>query len=531
MPDLDLVIRGSTVYDGTGSTGQALEIGIRGDRIAALAPRLSGREYLDAGGLSAAPGFIDTHSHSDLKVLETPTLDPKLRQGITVEVFGQDGISVAPVRSEHIEGRRRQLAGLLTDPDVAWQWRSVAEYLAEVVRARPALDVAYLVPHGALRESVVGMEDRRPTATELQQMCALLAKGIEEGACGLSTGLIYPPCCYSDRDELVALCRTVARHRLPLVAHIRSESDRLLEALEEMFDLGRRSGAHLHVSHLKIAGRNNWSKLPSVTEALLEARRSGLHVTADQYPYVAGSTLMGALLPPWVHAGGSAEAVARLRSPSDRARIRAELFNPSDVDWDNFWKWSGPEGILIADIPSGRHPQWIGRTLAQAASAQSADPIEFAFDLLRDEQMRVAMISFSQSEDVVESLIKTPGVNACTDGLLGGRPHPRAYGTYPRILARFVRERQALSLPAAIRKMTGLAADAFGFVDHGYLQPGKRANVVLFDPESVQDRATYEQPMQFPAGIPHVIVGGKLVIRDSEPTGARPGTVAKVHRS
>ncbi len=527
MADFDLVIRGAHVYDGTGGPVREVDIGLRGDRISKLGEHLTGSAIFDARGLAAAPGFIDTHSHSDLKVLETPQLEPKLRQGITLELFGQDGISIAPVREQDVANRRRQLAGLLTDPDVSWKWRSVADYLREVEGAKPALDVAYLVPHGAIRESVMGMENRPATNEELQRMRGLLARGIEEGAYGLSTGLIYPPCCYSDTRELVALCEVASAKQVPIVVHLRSESDRLLEALQEMFEVGKKSGVHVHVSHFKIAGKNNWPKLEQVIASVAQAAKDGVKVTADQYPYIAGSTMMGAILPPWVHAGGPNAALARLADPADRAKIKAQLLDPSEVDWDNFWKWSGADGILIADVPSGRRPELIGKSIKAAAELSRQEPVEFALDLLLSEKLGVAMVSFSQSEEVVDRLMRLPFVNACTDGLLGGRPHPRAFGTYPRILGRFTREKESLSLPEAVRKLTGLAADTFGFKDHGYLKEGLRANLVLFDPARIEDLATFENPVQYPAGLPHVFVGGRLVVKDGQLTGQRPGHVSR----
>jgi N-acyl-D-amino-acid deacylase len=355
----------------------------------------------------------------------------------------------------------------------------------------------------------------------------VLRGALRDGAYGLSTGLIYPPCCYSDTRELIALCQVAAEAKTPIVVHLRSESDRLLEALEEMFEVGVRSGVHVHVSHFKIAGKNNWPKLSRVKDAVAAASRRGIRVTADQYPYIAGSTMMGAILPPWVHAGGPEQALERLASPEQRARMKAQLLEPGEVDWDNFWKWSGPEGIVIADIPSGRHPERIGKTVAQAALAEQRDPVDFAFDLLQSERLGVAMVSFSQSEDVVEALMREPYVNACTDGLLGGRPHPRAFGTYPRILGKYVRERGVLSLEAAVRKLSGLAADAFGFHDHGYLTAGKRADVVLFDAQRVMDTATFEEPMQYPRGIEHVLVGGQWAVKDGAVTGTRAGRVER----
>jgi N-acyl-D-amino-acid deacylase len=292
-----------------------------------------------------------------------------------------------------------------------------------------------------------------------------------------------------------------------------------------MVRVARESGCAVHVSHLKVAGRQNWGRADKVAARLEGGRADGLRLTADQYPYVAGSTLLGAILPPWAHDGGTEATLARLRDPEQRRRMRAQMSDPAPADWDNFWKWHGAEGILIADIPSGRHAEWLGRRLADVAGAAGKDPFEAAFDLLLEERMGVAMVSFSQDEAVVERFLRLPFVNVCTDGLLGGRPHPRAYGTFPRILGRYVRERGVLTLEEAIRKMTAQAADAIGFADHGRLREGGRANLVVFDPETVADRATFEDPIQFPAGIRDVLVGGEIMVRDLQMTGKRPGRV------
>ncbi|HEY3119804.1 MAG TPA: D-aminoacylase [Vicinamibacteria bacterium] len=524
---LDRVLRGGTVVDGSGASGKRADVGIQGDRIAAVGPDLAAKEVLDVSGLVVAPGFIDTHSHSDLKVMADPTLPMKLRQGITLEVFGQDGISVAPVKADERGSWKQKLAGLLGDFGVEWDWSTVGEYLQRVQRAQPAQDAAYLVPHGAIRQHAMGGEDRPASQADLAAMQALLREGLEQGACGMSTGLIYPPCCYAGTSELIALGTVLAAARRPLVVHMRSESDRLLEAVREMVEVAERSGCPVHISHLKIAGRQNWGRAGELVEVLDEARGRGLRITADQYPYIAGSTLLGAILPPWAHDGGTQKTLARLRDPAARERMRAAMADPAPADWDNFWKWSGPEGILIADIPSGRHPEWLGRTLAEVARARNQDPFEAAFDLLLEERMGVAMVSFSQDEEVVRRLMKLPFANVCTDGLLGGRPHPRAYGTYPRLLGRYVRETRTLTLEEAVRKMTSQAAEAFGFADVGRVRAGMRANLVVFDPQTVTDTATFEDPLQFPRGIRHVLVGGGLAVRDEQVTGERRGRVSR----
>jgi N-acyl-D-amino-acid deacylase len=522
-----LILEGGTVIDGSGAPGVRADVVVAEGRIEAIGPSLKGDETIDCSGHVVAPGFIDTHSHSDLKVLADPTLPMKLRQGITLEVFGQDGISVAPVKAAERDAWRQKLKGLLGDFGVEWSWTGVGEYLGRVAAARPAQDVAYLAPHGAIRQHVMGGEDRRATDAETRAMQALLQAALEEGACGMSTGLIYPPCCYADTDELVALGTVLAAGSRPLVVHMRSESDRILDAIAEMVEVARRAGCAVHISHLKLAGRRNWGHAEAVARAVEAARAEGLRLTADQYPYAAGSTLLGAILPPWAHDGGTEATLRRLRDPGQRERMRTAMADPGPADWDNFWAWSGPEGIVVADIPSGRNPEWMGQTLAQVAGALQRDPFEAAFDLLLEERMGVAMVSFSQDEAAVERFLRLPWVNVCTDGLLGGRPHPRAYGTYPRILGRYVRERRTLALEEAIRKMTSQAAAAFGFEGVGLVRQGFRANLVVLDPATVADRATFEDPLQFPVGVRDVLVGGEPAVRGGAVTGARPGKIVK----
>jgi N-acyl-D-amino-acid deacylase len=480
---------------------------------------LSAGEEIDCSGMIIAPGFIDTHSHSDLRVFSEPQLPMKVRQGITLEVFGQDGVSVAPIRASDQPQVARSLAGLDGRLDRAWDWESVAEYLAAIERARPSLDCAYLVPHGAVRLSAMGMEDRRARPDEIHAMQELIRQSMREGAFGLSTGLIYPPCCFADTAELIELGRAVAEFDGVFVAHIRSESDYIEDAVAEMIEVGARSGARIHISHFKVAGRENWARLDGVLAMIHRAQSEGVRLTADQYPYIAGSTMLGAILPPSAHAGGVEETLKRLASATEREKMRAVMLDRSRSSWDNFWKWSGPEGIVISDIPSGNHPEWIGKSLSQGASlsrgtdqTSEEEAAEFTFDLLLAERMGVGMISFSQSEEVVRKIMREPYVNVCTDGLLGGKPHPRAYGTYPRILGHYARELGILTLEEAVRKMSGLAAETFQIRRHGRIEEDARANLVVFDPHRVIDRATFDNSKQYPTGVEYVIVGGNLAV-------------------
>lgn len=520
-----LILKNGLVADGTGRGFFPADVAIRGNYIVAVdAPNsLHAMEELNCKGLVIAPGFIDTHSHSDLRVLAEPELPMKLRQGITLEVFGQDGISVAPIPKGVQSAVARSLAGLDGDLGREWDWQSVGEYLSAIDRARPAIDCAYLIPHGAVRLSVMGMEDRKARPEEIAAMQDLIRQSMREGALGLSTGLIYPPCCFADTAELVELCRAVAEFDGIFVSHMRSESDYIEDAIAEMIEVGKRSGVRVHISHFKIAGRENWGRIDGVLAMIQRAQTEGVRLTADQYPYIAGSTMLGAILPPWAHAGGVEETLKRLASVEERGRMRAAMLDRSRSEWDNFWKWSGPEGIVIPDIPSGNHPEYLGKNLSQAAALRNqtdqvseADAVELAFDLLLAERMGVGMISFSQSEEVVCKIMRQSYVNVCTDGLLGGKPHPRAYGTYPRILGRYVREQNLISLPEAVRKMSGLAAETFQLRRYGKIQAGMQANIVVFNPHHIIDLATFEDSRQYPQGVEHVLVEGQLAIRYGE---------------
>ncbi len=535
----DLILKRGTIIDGTGRPGFEGDVAIRRNWILAVdAPgSLQGApDELDCEGLVIAPGFIDTHSHSDLRVLTEPELPMKVRQGITLEVFGQDGISVAPIRKADRPQMERTLAGLLGRLDRDWDWESVGEYLAAVERAKPSLDCSYLIPHGAVRLNAMGMEDRRATAAEIAAMQELIRQSMREGALGMSTGLIYPPCCFADTAELIELCKAVAEFEGVFVAHMRSESDYLEDAVAEMIEVGKRSGVRVHISHFKVAGRENWPVIDGVLEMVRIARAEGMRLTADQYPYIAGSTMLGAILPPWAHAGGVEATLARLANADERGRMRDAMLDRSRSEWDNFWKWSGPEGIIVSDVPSGRRPEFVGKNLAEAAAIakQAGDgvseeaAVEFALDLLAEERMGVGMISFSQSEEVVQKIMREPYVNVCTDGLLGGKPHPRAYGTYPRILGRYVRELNVLTLEEAVRKMSGLAAESFRLERYGRIEQGSQANLVVFDPQIVIDRATFEDSKQFPVGIEHVIVEGQPVIEYGEQRGSGAGSAVRL---
>ncbi len=518
-----MILRNGTLIDGTGAPGRPADLWLEGGVVRAIeAPGVlpAGADELDCTGHVVAPGFLDTHTHTDLYALKAPDIAMKARQGVVLDVLGQDGIGVAPLPAARRAIMARTIAGLDGTWD-KWDWESVGEYLDTLARTPTGIHLATLVPHGNVRLAVMGPDDRPATSAELAAMCDLLDEGLQQGAVGLSTGLIYPPCCYGDTAELVALGKVIAKHDRPLVVHMRSESDYLLEAVEEMLSVGRASGCRIHISHLKIAGAANWKHADALCAAL---DCPDVRVTADQYPYTAGSTMMGAILPPWAHSGGFEATVARLADPAERARMKAEMLADGPHRWDNFWSWAGAEGILVADLPARPGDPRIGKTLAQVAAG--ADPVDTALDLLRDERMGVGMIAFSQSDEVVRTLLRHPKVNGCTDGLLGGKPHPRAYGAFVRIL-RLNREFNLLPWEEMVRKLSSQAADALTLRGRGRLVVGAPADVVVFDPATVADTATYADSRQFPVGMPHVVVAGVPVVRDGAGTGARPGTVVR----
>lgn len=514
---MELLIKGGRILDGSGNPWFKADLAIEDGRIAAIGrlQREAG-EVIDAEGLVVAPGFIDTHSHSDLMLIAEPEARMKVMQGITTEIVGQDGLGEAPIRGDLLEDWRRYLSGLNGDPEIEWDWRSFSDYLNRLEKARPATNVASLVGHGNLRLLTVGMEDRRPTREELDEMRGLLAGAMEEGALGLSTGLIYPPCSYSDPEELSSLCQVVHEYGGIFVAHMRDEGDRILEALEEMITLGRRTGTPIHISHLKTSGEGNWGRMVEVLEVIESARVEGIDITFDQYPYIAGSTFLSSLLPGWAHEGGPSKMLERIRDTASRRKILEEMGRGER--WD---------GILISSVKTEENRRLEGRRLSEAASEMGLTPQELALKLIEEEENAVSMILFSMSETDVETAMRSRLGMVCTDGLVLGRPHPRAYGSFPRVLGRYVRDKGVLSLEEAVRKMTSLPAQRFGLMDRGLLRPGLAADITIFDPRSIMDKATFEDPRRFPEGIEYVIVNGEIAVEEGSYKGIRAGRVLR----
>ncbi|MDR2390770.1 MAG: D-aminoacylase [Planctomycetota bacterium] len=512
------IIVNGTVIDGTGSPGRLEAVAMEGDKLAGTGNITPAGfdEVIDASGCVVCPGFIDTHSHSDVQVFKTPQLDPKLMQGITTEFIGQDGIAMAPLPEEHIGPWRKNLAGL--DGDIGnldWHFRTTDNYLRMIERNGSGTNLCCLIPHGNVRMEGRGLGSGHADDAELASMRDVLARELAMGGFGFSTGLIYMPCAYADTREVTELCRVAAAKGVPFVVHQRSEADDMLSSMEEVLTVGRDSGVAVHFSHFKICGRNNAHLLEPVLQKLDNAERDGVCVSFDQYPYVAGSTMLGVLLPPWMHDGGTDRLLGRLANPDDRRRATRDIRN-GIKGWDNFVAFAGLEGIFVTDVKTGANRDAIGKNLVQLGEMRGKEPLEAMCDLLLQEENAVGMVDFYGLEEHVKAFMNRPEMNVCTDGLLGGKPHPRVYGAFPRILGKYVREEKAMSLEAAVFKMAGRPAGVFGLKDRGILRSGLAADVVVFDPAVILDQGTFTEPRQYPLGIRHVFVNGQAAVRDGE---------------
>lgn len=518
----DVVLRGPLIADGTGAPAYRADVSIKDGVIASIGENPTGTRTVDADGLVLAPGFIDMHSHSDLRVLAEPDHLAKVSQGVTTEVLGQDGLSYAPVDDEVLATLRGQLAGWNDDPPgFDWDWRSVGEYLDRLDRGI-AVNAAYLVPQGTLRMLVVGWDDRPATESEVDRMRTVLAQSLAEGAMGMSSGLTYTPGMYADTSELVRLCEVVARHGGFYSPHHRSYGAGALEAYAEMVDVSKRSGCALHLAHATMNFPVNKGRAPELLALLDEAIAGGADITLDTYPYLPGATYLSALLPSWATEGGPERTLARLSDVDTRERIRAEIEETGSdgchgvpVDWDS---------IEINGVRAERNAHLVGASVAASARRLGRAPADLYFDVLTDERLGTSCLMHVGHEENVRAIMRHPAHTGGSDGLLvGDRPHPRAWGTFPRYFARYVRELGVLSLEECVEHLTGRAAKRLRLRDRGLVREGFAADLVLFDPETIADTATFDEPRQQAAGIPYVFCNGVPVIDDGTATGALPG--------
>lgn len=528
----DLIIHNGRIIDGTGSPWYSGDVAIRDGKIAAIGPVLEARakQTIDAQRMVIAPGFIDMLGQSDLSILVNPQLPSKIFQGITTEFTGEGG-SAAPLNDRIIESDRTAYDHLKIRPD----WRTLGQYFARLERQGIGINVGDYVGATQVRRMVLGDDDRQPTAEQLNQMRQLVREAMRDGAVGLSTSLQYPPAPYARTEELIALATEAARYGGIYATHMRSESDDILRALDEAIRIGREGRMPVEVWHLKVAGKRNFGRMPQVIAKIDSARRSGVDIAADTYAYTAWFNSLSAMVPPWAHDGGSAKLLERLQDPAARRRMRRDM--ETEGSWENnaWQEISDPGKILIGAVQNPALLSLQGKTLAEVARQKNADPIDALFDLLVEDRAFTSVAVFGMDEPDVLLALQQPWVSinndsqgTAPDGILSqDHPHPRAYGTFPRILRKYVREEKRLTLEDAIRKFTSLPAQRMRLGDRGVLKRGMWADIVVFDPDSVRDRATFEKPNRLSEGMRWVLVNGVPVIADGKATRALPGKVLR----
>ena len=527
----DLIIRGGTIYDGLGGEPFVADIAVRGQRIAALGA-LDGERAnvdIDARGMAVAPGFINMLSWANRSLIEDGRAMSDIKQGVTLEVMGE-GSSMGPLNDAmKAEARARQ-----GDIRFDIEWTTLDEYLRFLTRKGISPNVASYVGATTLRIHEVGYDNRPATAEELERMQDLVRNAMRDGALGVGSSLIYAPASFANTDELVALVSAAAEFDGAYISHLRSEGDRLEEAVQELIKIASVTGAPAEIYHLKASGKSNWHKLDKVFALIEAARSAGLRVSADMYAYPAGSTGLDATMPNWVQEGGHDAWVERLKDPDIRRRVVDEMRNP-DVSWENFFVQAGADGILLAGFRNAELRPLIGKTLAEVAASRGTDPAETAMDLVIEDDSRVDAVFFLMSEDNVRQKISKPWISFGSDAaapavegvFLQSSPHPRAYGNFARVLGRYAREEGLIELKDAIRRMTSLPAGNTGIRGRGQLSEGYFADIVVFDPETIHDRATFDIPHQYASGVVHVFVNGTQVLENGEHTGATPGRVVR----
>lgn len=530
MAEYDLIVRHGEIYDGSGAAPYRGDVAINGDRIVAVGrlPAARGRVEVDADGLAVAPGFINMMSWANESLIADGRSQSDIRQGVTLEVLGE-GTSMGPL-SEAMKQYEKERQGDITY-DI--EWTTLREYLDFLVRRGVSCNVASFVGAATVRIHEIGYENRRATPQELERMKALVRQAMQEGAVGLSSALIYAPGCYADTDELIALAKAAAEYDGLYASHLRSESEQLLESLDELLTVAREAGIRAEVYHIKASGRRNWHKLDEMLRRIEAARAEGLRVTADMYTYHASATGLDSIMPPWVQEGGHRQWVERLKDPAVREKVKQEMRMTGNA-WDNGMIAAGSaDNIILIGFRSEALRPLTGMTLAEVAARRGRSPEDTAIDLVIEDDSRISAAFFTMSEDNVRREIRTPWISFCSDAasqapegvFLKKNPHPRAYGSFARLLGRFVRQEKLITLPEAIRRLSALPAENLRLDRRGRLAAGYFADVVVFDPTTIADRATFKQPHQYAVGVRHVFVNGVQVLKDGEHTGATPGRV------
>lgn len=525
---LDILIKNGSIIDGTGYGEFIADIGIKDKKIVAIG-RLNEEDavkIIDVKGLKVVPGFIDIHSHTDADLIINPKAESKIRQGVTTEITGQDGFSWGPIGGPELE---LTLKNFKEQYGEELKWRTIADFLNDFSNRKFAVNIATMVGLGTIREFVIGLDDRPASNDELKRMQYELIKALEEGAIGISTGLEYTPGSFASTEELIKLCEVVPEKYRLYSSHIRNEDNFVLEAIDEAIEIARKSNSRLQVAHLKVSGKSNWKKVDQVIEKIDNASKEGIEINADRYPYVAYHTNLSSLFPLWVRDGGKEKFLERLKDNSLKIDIREYVqkkVENLDGDWD---------GVLITSVGEESYRGYQGKTIKQISEELGEDPFDLTTKILIGTNDNVMMMGFGMEESSTEKILAHPKVMISSDaGSHAPYPpmnneiaHPRAYGTFPRAIARYVRERKICSLEEMIKKMTSMPANKLGIKDRGIIAENNYADIVIFDYETIQDRATFTDPHQYPSGIPYVIVNGKIVIENGEQTGELPGSVIR----
>jgi len=526
--EFDVIIKGGTVYDGAGGEPQHVDLAIRTDRIAGIGDfkTTNAKVIVDATGLAVAPGFINMLSWSNESLIEDGRSQSEIRQGVTTEIMGE-GESMGPVNDRIRAHMLRQ------QKDIHYEikWNTLAEYLRYLEARGISCNVASFLGATTVREYAIGFEDKAPTPQQLDEMREIVRKEMEAGALGIGTSLIYPPAFYAKTDELIELCKVAAKYQGKYISHMRSEGNRLLEALDELIRISREAGIPAEVYHIKAAGQQNWSKIDNLLSHIEAAQNEGLKIRANMYTYTAAGTGLDACLPPWTEDGGYPALFKRLRDPATREKIAKEVKTPSN-EWENLYLAAGsPDKILLVGFKSDKLKPLTGKSLAEAAKTRGKDPITTIMDLIAEDESRIDTIYFLMSEENVKKEMTKPWISFGSDEasqapegvFLKSNPHPRAYGNFARVLGKYVREEKVISLTEAVRRLSGLPATNLGLDHRGFIKEGMFADVVVFDPATIADRATFEKPHQYAVGMKQVFVNGVQVIKDGEHTGAKPG--------
>lgn len=529
--DYDIVIRNGMIYDGSGSSPFAGDIAISADTIAAVGSlgQVKGKQEIDVGGMVVAPGFINMLSWATETLIEDGRSQSDIRQGVTLEVFGE-GWSYGPYNEKMKQEEVESQADIKYDIE----WTTLGEYLEYLVHRGISCNIASFVGATTVRIHEIGYEDRPPAPEELSRMRELVRQAMEEGALGVGSSLIYAPAFYAQTDELIALCKVAAEYDGMYISHIRSEGNRLLQAVDELITIAREADIPAEIYHLKASGKPNWEKLDAVIAKVEAARAQGLRITADMYTYVAGATGLDAAMPPWVQEGGHKAWVNRLKDAEVRKKVKQQMVTPSN-DWENLFLAAGPEKMLLVGFKSEALKPLTGKTLSEVAEMRGTSPAETAMNLVIEDDSRVGTVYFLMSEENIKKKIAIPWVAFDSDAgslapygvFLKQNPHPRAYGSFARLLGKYVRDEKIILLEEAIRRLTSFSAENLGLKRRGFLKPGYFADIVIFDPESIQDHATFEKPHQYSTGVHHVFVNGTQVLKEGEHTGAKPGRVVR----